>query len=115
MSFFFVKAHTGWLEGSTIVSHPSLLVMFLLSSSLLVLANEDGVREYLTTSAAQSVNAEITAENLSQSTRSAGIAWAREKRSADVVGRRMAYIERGKGYQCHPSLFATPLCSWPRK
>src|SRR5260370_2972400 len=41
---------------------------------------------------------EITAENLSQSPRSAGSAWAREKRFADVLGRRMAYIERGVGY-----------------
>ena len=41
---------------------------------------------------------EITAENLSQSPRSAGSAWAREKRFADVLRRRMAYIERGVGY-----------------
>ena len=41
--------------------------------------------------------AEITPENPSQSTRSAGSAWAREKRLADVLGRRMAYIERGVG------------------
>ena len=34
---------------------------------------------------------EITAENLSQSPRSAGSARAREKRFADVLGRRMAY------------------------
>jgi pimeloyl-ACP methyl ester carboxylesterase len=40
---------------------------------------------------------EITPENLSQSPRSAGSAWAREKRFADVLGRRMAYIERGVG------------------
>src|SRR5262245_31770338 len=33
---------------------------------------------------------EITAENLSQSPRSAGSAWAREKRFADVLGRWMA-------------------------
>ena len=45
---------------------------------------------------------EITAENLSQSPRSAGSAWAREKRFADVLGRRMAYIERGEG---HPIVF----------
>src|ERR1700737_321872 len=45
---------------------------------------------------------EITAENLSQSPRSAGSAWAREKRFADVLGRRMAYIERGVG---HPIVF----------
>jgi pimeloyl-ACP methyl ester carboxylesterase len=46
--------------------------------------------------------AEITAENLSQSPLSAGSAWAREKRFADVLGRRMAYIERGVG---HPIVF----------
>jgi haloalkane dehalogenase len=40
---------------------------------------------------------EITAENVSKSPRSAGSAWAREKRFADVLGRRMAYIERGAG------------------
>ena len=40
---------------------------------------------------------EITAENLSQSPRSAGSAWAREKRFADVLGPRVAYIERGVG------------------
>ena len=40
---------------------------------------------------------EITAEDLSQSRRSAGRAWAREKRFADVLGQRMAYIERGEG------------------
>src|SRR5260221_7396413 len=45
---------------------------------------------------------EIAAENLSQSPRSAGSAWAREKRFADVLGRRMAYIERGVG---HPIVF----------
>jgi hypothetical protein len=45
---------------------------------------------------------EITAENLSQSPRSAGSAWAREKRFADVLGHRMAYIERGVG---HPIVF----------
>src|ERR1700761_4079190 len=42
------------------------------------------------------------AENPSQSLRSAGSAWAREKRFADVLGRRMAYIERGVG---HPIVF----------
>jgi haloalkane dehalogenase len=42
------------------------------------------------------------AENLSQSPRSAGSAWAREKRFANVLGRRMAYIERGVG---HPIVF----------
>jgi hypothetical protein len=41
---------------------------------------------------------EITAENLSQSPRSAGSAWAREKRIASVLGRRMAYVERGVGH-----------------
>jgi hypothetical protein len=46
--------------------------------------------------------AEITAENLSQLPRSAGSAWAREKCFADVLGRRMAYIERGVG---HPIVF----------
>src|SRR6266481_5820120 len=45
---------------------------------------------------------EITAENSSQSPRSAGSAWAREKRFAKVLGRRMAYIERGVG---HPIVF----------
>ena len=40
---------------------------------------------------------EITAEDLSQSPRLAGSAWAREKRFADVLGRRVAYIERGEG------------------
>jgi haloalkane dehalogenase len=40
---------------------------------------------------------EITAENRSQSPRSPGSAWSREKRFADVLGRRMAYIERGIG------------------
>jgi haloalkane dehalogenase len=34
---------------------------------------------------------EITPENPSQSTRSAGSAWASETRFADVLGRRMAY------------------------
>src|ERR1700756_4587914 len=46
--------------------------------------------------------AEILPENLPQSVRSAGSAWAREKRFADVLGRRMAYIERGVG---HPVVF----------
>lgn len=45
---------------------------------------------------------ENTAENLSQSPRSAGSAWAREKRFAEVLGPRMAYIERGAG---HPVVF----------
>jgi hypothetical protein len=45
---------------------------------------------------------EITPENPSQSPRSARNAWAREKRFADVLGRRMAYIERGVG---HPIVF----------
>ena len=45
---------------------------------------------------------EIKAEKLSQSPRCAGSAWAREKRFADVLGRRMAYIERGAG---HPIVF----------
>ena len=45
---------------------------------------------------------EITVETLSQSSRSAGNAWAHEKRFADVLGRRMAYIERGAG---HPVVF----------
>jgi haloalkane dehalogenase len=39
----------------------------------------------------------IMAENFSQSPRSGGSAWAREKHFADVLGRRMAYIERGVG------------------
>ena len=41
---------------------------------------------------------EITAENSPQLPRSAASAWAREKRFADVLGRRMAYIERGVGH-----------------
>jgi hypothetical protein len=45
---------------------------------------------------------EIMPENPSQSTRSAGSAWAREKRFADVLGRWMAYIERSEG---HPIVF----------
>jgi haloalkane dehalogenase len=45
---------------------------------------------------------EITAETLSQSPRSADSAWAREKRFVGVLGRRMAYIERGAG---HPIVF----------
>jgi len=45
---------------------------------------------------------EIMAEKLSQSPRWVGSAWAREKRFADVFGRRMAYIERGVG---HPIVF----------
>jgi hypothetical protein len=45
---------------------------------------------------------EIKAEKLSQSPHWAGRAWAREKRFADVLGRRMAYIERGVG---HPIVF----------
>ena len=45
---------------------------------------------------------ESKAEKLSQSPRWAGSAWAREKRFADVFGRRMAYIERGVG---HPIVF----------
>ena len=40
---------------------------------------------------------EITAENFPKPSRSAGGAWAREKRFADVLDRRMAYIERGVG------------------
>jgi len=42
---------------------------------------------------------EIKAENSPQLPRSAASAWAREKRFADVLGRRMAYIERGVGTQ----------------
>ena len=45
---------------------------------------------------------EIKAENSPQLPRSAASAWAREKRFADVLGRRMAYIERGVG---HPIVF----------
>jgi hypothetical protein len=40
---------------------------------------------------------EGTTGNLSRSPRSAGSAWVGEKRSADVLGRRMAYVERGEG------------------
>src|SRR5260370_41496786 len=46
--------------------------------------------------------AEIKTEKLSRSPRWVGSAWAREKRFADVFGRRMAYIERGVG---HPIVF----------
>jgi len=42
------------------------------------------------------------AMNLARSPRPAGSAWAREKRCADVLGRQMAYIERGEG---HPIVF----------
>ena len=45
---------------------------------------------------------EVTAENASRSPRSAGSTWAREKRFADVLGRRMAYVQRGEG---HPIVF----------
>jgi len=45
---------------------------------------------------------EIKTEKLSESPRWAGSAWAREKRFANVLGRRMAYIERGVG---HPIVF----------
>jgi hypothetical protein len=38
----------------------------------------------------------ITAENVSRSPRSAGSAWAREKRFASVLGRRMAYMGEGR-------------------
>lgn len=40
--------------------------------------------------------------NSARSPRPAGSAWAREKRFADVLGRRMAYVERGEG---HPIVF----------
>ena len=36
-------------------------------------------------------------EHMSQSSRFEGSAWAREKRFANVLGRQMAYIERGEG------------------
>jgi haloalkane dehalogenase len=45
---------------------------------------------------------EVIAETLSQSPGSAGSAWAREKRFAGVLGRKIAYIERGTG---HPIVF----------
>ena len=45
---------------------------------------------------------ETTTENPARSPASAGSAWAREKRFADVLDRRMAYIERGAG---HPIVF----------
>jgi pimeloyl-ACP methyl ester carboxylesterase len=38
----------------------------------------------------------ITAENVSRSPRSAGSAWAREKRFASVLGRLMAYVGEGR-------------------
>jgi pimeloyl-ACP methyl ester carboxylesterase len=41
-------------------------------------------------------------EPMSQSSRFEGSAWAREKRFANVLGRQMAYIERGDG---HPIVF----------
>src|ERR1700753_2217094 len=40
---------------------------------------------------------EITAKSLSQSPHLASIAWKREKRFANVLGHRMAYVERGVG------------------
>jgi haloalkane dehalogenase len=43
-----------------------------------------------------------TAESLPRPPRSAGSAWEREKRFAEVLGRRMAYVERGQG---HPIVF----------
>jgi haloalkane dehalogenase len=45
---------------------------------------------------------EVTNENSTPLPGSAGGAWAREKRFAEVLGRRMAYIERGVG---NPILF----------
>ena len=45
---------------------------------------------------------ETTTENPARSPGSAGSAWAREKRFADVLSRRMAYVERGAG---HPVVF----------
>jgi alpha/beta hydrolase family protein len=45
---------------------------------------------------------ETTTEKPARSPGSAGSAWAREKRFADVLGRRMAYVERGAG---HPVVF----------
>jgi haloalkane dehalogenase len=46
--------------------------------------------------------AENIAENLSRSSRLAGSVWVREKRFVEVLGRQMAYIERGAG---HPVVF----------
>ena len=43
-----------------------------------------------------------SAESLPRPPRSAGSAWARDKRFAEVLGRRMAYVERGAG---HPVMF----------
>ena len=41
-------------------------------------------------------------EHMSQLSRFEGSAWAREKRFANVLGRQMAYVERGGG---HPIVF----------
>jgi hypothetical protein len=49
-----------------------------------------------------SQSSEITAEKSASSPCSAASAWVREKRFADVLDRRMAYIERGVG---HPIVF----------
>jgi haloalkane dehalogenase len=45
---------------------------------------------------------ETTTEKPTGSPGSTGSAWAREKRFADVLGRRMAYVECGAG---HPVVF----------
>ena len=44
----------------------------------------------------------LSTEHMSQCSRSEGSGWAREKRFANVLGRQMAYIERGEG---HPIAF----------
>jgi len=53
-------------------------------------------------SAPSSQSPSTTAASLPRAPRSAGSAWAREKRFAEVLGRRMAYVERGEG---HPIVF----------
>ena len=59
---------------------------------------------------------EIKAEKLSQSPRWVGSAWAREKRFADVFGRRMAYIARGVDWIRAKAPFRSRvLCSWRTK
>jgi pimeloyl-ACP methyl ester carboxylesterase len=49
-----------------------------------------------------SQSSNLSTEHMSQSSRVEGSAWAREKRFANVLGRQMAYIERGEG---HPIVF----------
>ena len=53
-----------------------------------------------------SPSSNLSTEHMSQSSRFEGSAWAREKRFATVLGRQMAYIERGEG---HPIVFCTAI------